>query len=577
MKMKKSAIVFFFAAFLSITAMAQSVQDGINDYYAERYQSAKSKFQKLIAANPNNMDATYWLGLADIATNDIAGAKSMFEKALAANGNAPLILAGMGQVDLMQGRAADARQRFEAAITASHGRKGNDPNVLNAVARANIEAYTDAKREGDLDYAIAKLNESAQINPNNSETYLLLGNAYRKKRDGSSAVQNYRKALQLNPSLAVAAFRTAMLFKTQTIYGTGPWDIVQENLNQAITADPKFAPAYEQLYYYNLLYKKDFPTAESYANKYISSSDPSVENDYLKAQTAFVQNKFTDAIATAKNIVSQTNNNPNPRVYRLLGYSYLGAKDTNAACDAVNQFFTKAKEEDVIGQDYLLHATACGRNDPNVIRADVAKAVQIDSDQKRQLIMLNEAIKSAHENNQRSLEAALQELSYNLRGANANKAELFQIGLNYYLGGNYQKADTLFKGYATAFPDSIYGYYWSALALSRIDTTMEQGLVVPDFEKSIQIASNDKVKYKSQGLQASSTLAAYFNNIKKDPDSAIYYLNKGLEFDPGNANLTNFVKALEARKKQPARTQTTTTSGSGTKPKTPAKKTSKGK
>src|SRR6478672_1162462 len=134
MKMKKSAIVFFFAAFLSITAMAQTIQDGINDYYAERYQSAKSKFQKLIAANPNNMDATYWLGLADIATNDVAGAKSLYEKALAANGNSPLILAGMGQVDLMQGRAAEGRQRFEAAITASHGRKGNDPNVLNAVA-----------------------------------------------------------------------------------------------------------------------------------------------------------------------------------------------------------------------------------------------------------------------------------------------------------------------------------------------------------------------------------------------------------------------------------------------------------
>ena len=110
MKMKKSAIVFFFAAFLSITAVAQSVQDGINDYYAERYQSAKSKFQKLIAANPNNMDATYWLGLADIATNDIAGARSLYDKALAANGNAPLILAAMGQVDLMQGKSSDARQ-----------------------------------------------------------------------------------------------------------------------------------------------------------------------------------------------------------------------------------------------------------------------------------------------------------------------------------------------------------------------------------------------------------------------------------------------------------------------------------
>src|SRR4051794_16852892 len=133
MKMKKSAIVFFFAAFLSITALAQSVQEGINDYYAERYQSAKSKFQKLIAANPNNMEATYWLGQVYISSNDINGARSLYEKALAANGNAPLILTGMGHVDLLQGRAAEARQRFEAAITASHGRKGNDPAVLNAV------------------------------------------------------------------------------------------------------------------------------------------------------------------------------------------------------------------------------------------------------------------------------------------------------------------------------------------------------------------------------------------------------------------------------------------------------------
>jgi Flp pilus assembly protein TadD len=574
MKMKKSAIVFFFAAFLSITALAQSVQEGINDYYAERYQSAKSKFQKLIAANPNNMEATYWLGQVYISSNDINGARSLYEKALAANGNAPLILAGMGHVDLLQDRAAEARQRFEAAITASHGRKGNDPAVLNAVARANIDTYTDAKRQGDLDYAIAKLNESVQINATNSETYLLLGNAYRKKRDGSSAVQNYRKALQLNPSLSIAAYRTAMLFKTQTMYATGPWDIVQENLNQAITADPKFAPAYEELYYYNLLYKKDFPTAESYANKYISNSDPSVENDYLKAQTAFVQNKFTEAISTAKNIVAQTNNNPNPRVYRLLGYSYLGSKDTSAACDAVNQFFTKAKEEDVVGQDYLLHATACGRNNPDIIRTDVYKAVQVDSDQNRQLIMLSEAMKNAHENNQRTLEAALEELSYKIKGPKANPIELFQIGLNYYLGGNYTKADTLFKSYSAAFPDSIYGYYWSALALSRIDTTMEQGLVVPGFEKSLEIADKDKIRYKSQGLQSSFTLGGYFNNIKKDRDSALFYLKKGLEFDPSNTNLQNIVKTLETPVKQPARNSQ---SSSGTKPKTTPKKSTRGR
>ena len=74
---------------------------------------------------------------------------------------------------------------------------------------------------------------------------------------------NYRKALQLNPCFAIAAYRTAQLFKTQTIYGTWQLGYCSGKSEQAITADPKFAPAYFELYYYNLLYKKDFPTAEN--------------------------------------------------------------------------------------------------------------------------------------------------------------------------------------------------------------------------------------------------------------------------------------------------------------------------
>ena len=55
--MKKSAIALFFAAFLSLSALAQSVQEGINYIYAQRFQSAKSTFEKLLAANPNNIEA----------------------------------------------------------------------------------------------------------------------------------------------------------------------------------------------------------------------------------------------------------------------------------------------------------------------------------------------------------------------------------------------------------------------------------------------------------------------------------------------------------------------------------------
>ncbi|MGZ3851016.1 MAG: tetratricopeptide repeat protein, partial [Flavisolibacter sp.] len=167
--MKKSAIVLCFAAFLSIKALAQNVQEGVNNFYAERYASAKSIFEKLLASNPNNIEATYWLGQTYLAQDNIDAAKALYAKALAANGNAPLVLVGTGEVELLQGNAAAARQHFEQAITVSKGRKGNDPVVLDAIGRANVDAYSESKKLGDLDYAIAKLNEAAQLAPTNAD------------------------------------------------------------------------------------------------------------------------------------------------------------------------------------------------------------------------------------------------------------------------------------------------------------------------------------------------------------------------------------------------------------------------
>src|SRR5688572_21589479 len=229
--MMKSAFSLLFAVFLSISAFAQNVQEGVSNLYAERYQSAKAIFEKLLSANPNNIEATYWLGQTLIAQENISGAKSLYEKALVTNGNAPLLLVGMGHVELMEGKKAESRQRFEAALTASRGRKGNDPNVLNAVGRANVTAFNEKTKLGDLDYAIAKLNEAAQLAPTNPDIFVNLGNAYRKKHNGSEAVQAYRKAVNYAPAL----YRTAMLYKTQTTYRQpDSWGVVLDNLNNAI-------------------------------------------------------------------------------------------------------------------------------------------------------------------------------------------------------------------------------------------------------------------------------------------------------------------------------------------------------
>jgi Flp pilus assembly protein TadD len=554
--MKKSASLLILSAFITVASFAQSIQEGLGHFYAERNASARSTFEKMVAANPNNMEAVYWLGQTHLAQNNTAAARQVYEKALASNGNAPLVLVGMGHVELIEGKIAEARQRFESAISLSRGKKGDDPNVLNAIGRANVESRT-----GDVAYAIAKLNAAAQAAPNNADILINLGNAYRKAKDGGQAVTNYMKAMPTMPALA--NYRMARIYETQR-----NWDVYNEHLNKAVAADPKFGPALQSQYFYNLLYKKDFAAANEIATRLIAASDPSVENDFFKAQADFLSKNFDQAIATANNIVSQAGDQTNPRVYRLLAYSYLEKKDTATARKNADQLFAKAKDEDFVPQDYVLKATTYSQSNPEQVVDIYLAAAESDTSLRNKQIILLEAIDWAKANNKKIPEGDLRLAFYRINPS-PNPASLFQVGLPYYQGGAYAKADSAFNAYATALPDSIYGHYWSALARAQIDTSLEQGLAVPAFEKALQIAMTDKARFKSQGIQSAGYLAGYYNNIKKDKESAITFLQRGLEFDPGNANFQRTIQQLQGgAKSAPAKTS----ASSGTKNTTAAGK-----
>jgi tetratricopeptide (TPR) repeat protein len=553
----KSVIVLFCSLLFSAGLFAQSVQEGVNHLYADRKMSAKASFERTLAANPNNLEAIYWLGQTNIAMNNIAAARQVYEKALSTNGNAPLILVGMGNVELLEGKTNEARQHFETAITLSRGKKGDDPNVLNAIGRAHVEAAN-----GDIPYAISKLSAAAQLAPNNADILVNLGNAYRKARDGSSAANHYRKAAQANSAFPLPYYRLALLYWTQR-----NWEIVQENLNKAIAVDQNFAPAYLKLYDYNLRFKRDFATAENLANQYVSHADPSVENDYLKAQTAFIQQKYDESISMGKNILNKAGQNVSPRVYRLVAYSMLAKGDTVGAKPFVDQFFTNVKDgDDIVPMDYLLKAYVYLRQKPDAVRAAIMEGVQSDSVLANQVNFLNEVIDLAKKSGLPLVEADARMISYQLRGTRSNPAELFQIGLPYYKSGDYKKADSIFKGYSKAFPDSIYGYFWSARALSNIDSTMKQGLAVSDYQQVVRVASTDKVRFKSFGLEGVVYLANYFVNIKSDKQKGIEYLTKGLEFDPENAGFQNALKKLSGRGTAATSTKTgTATNAAGNK------------
>ncbi|MCW3118811.1 MAG: hypothetical protein JWM28_2893 [Chitinophagaceae bacterium] len=557
--MKKTSIVIMVAVLISATKlMAQSIQEGVNHLYAERNQSAKAVFDKLIAANPNNLDAIYWLGQTYIALDDVKSARDLYDKTLTTNGNAPLILVGRGQVDLIDNKTNEARQRFETALTVSRGKKGDDPNVLNAIGRANID---NKAKSGDLAYAIEKLKAAADRDPKNADIFLNLGDAYRKSHDGGNSVTNYDKAIALNPNFARAEYRKARIYETQK-----NWEVYLEDLNKAITMDPKFAPAYYELYYYNL-YNQKFDVADDFAKKYIANTDADVQTDYLRAQTLWAKKDYDGAIGILKNIISKAGDKTKPQTYKILAYSYVGKGDTASAKEYIDQYFAKATEEDIVAQDYILKGQIYGAitHDDNIVLESIQKALSLDTVYNSKWDLLQNNFNAAKEKGNRPLQAALGLLMYQTRKIPYHY-DLFSSGLAYYQSGNYQKADSVFKMYNANYSDSIYGWFWWGRTNIALDTTLSVepylSNMIQGFKKSLDIASTAKDRYKTQGVQSSQFLAGIYNNTKKNRDSAIYFVQKGLEFDAANPSLTRFLEILQKAPKSNSRPA----NGGGSKP-----------
>ena len=98
--------------------------------------------------------------------------------------------------------------------------------------------------------------------------------------------------------------------------------------------------------------------------------------------------------------MTQAGEKANPRVYKLLAYSYIGKAYSVTARQYVDQYFAKVDPENVIGKDYILQADAYASDNPAIVREAYLKAAKMDSVLSNQVKVLNEGIdrfkKSGH-------------------------------------------------------------------------------------------------------------------------------------------------------------------------------------
>lgn len=532
--MKKYLLLTTFL-FSTMLIFAQSLDDAKKFMYYERWESAEKTLRQLIQQQPQDMDAYYWLTACLLEQNKKAEAKQLLSTAdqEVAKGakETPLLKVAAGELLLHDSLQTEAAQKFEDALKDT---KQKDPDVLVAVARA----YLNTKRT-NYDHVLDLLDKAAKRDKNNPVVYTLEGEVYRRMQDGGKAVQAYMTALEKDPNYAKAEYSIGKIYLTQQ-----NTEYFLKHFTNAVQKDPAYTPALYELYYY--YYFRDVNLAKDYLDKYIAHRDASVENDYMMTDLLYASSKHAQALDMAKQLLQKEKDAAQPRLYKLIAYSYEALGDSTNAMEYINTYFTKAVDSQLVAKDFELRAKLLQKfagNEEKAI-ADLQKAVEMDTLAANKADYMASLAKLNKKMGNRSQEAYWLGKLYGVK-ENATNLDLYNWGLAHYSAQEYPKADSVFALYTEKYPEHIHGFYWRAKSNALIDTTMELGLAVPHYQKVIELAAPDSLKNKSLLIQAYGYVGAYQANVKKDFEEALVQFGKILELDPQNADAIRYSDILK--------------------------------
>lgn len=521
--MRQKAFLVAAGIFSAPLLFAQSVEEGKKMLYYERYESAKELFKKELSTNKLNAEAYYYLTQTFLADGEKNSADSLLKtvpQELAADA---LVKVTQGQLLLLNGNNADATKLFDEALASAKKKEAGE--LMIKVARAHVDAKT-----GDANYAVQLLIDAEKKEKKNVDLYMVRGDAYRKQADGGEAMKAYLAALEQNSKYAKAKYLIGRIFLSQDNK-----EIYLQNFKEAVELDPAFAPALYELYYY--YYFRDVNTSRDYLDKYIAVSDASAEHDYMIADLLFVSRKYDEALEKAKGIIASQGPKAEPRLYKLIAYSYDAKADSAKAKDFMTQYFAKQAADKLVAKDHDFMGTILQKfpGEEMNAAASIEKAVALDTAVTAKVEYMTKLAAIYKKLDNRSKEAYWLGQCYCSQKDPSN-TELFNWGMAHFFAKEYAQADSVFGVYSVKYPDQVYGYYWRARSNAAIDTAMDKGMAVPHYTKLIEIAAADAEKNKSLLIQSHGYLAAYSANTLKDYAKAVEHLDSVLVLAPENAD-----------------------------------------
>lgn len=538
--MKKTVFMIFALVFATAFTMAQSVDDGIKALYYEKNQTAENILQQVVNKNPKDAYAIYWLGQAYIQDENVKQAQALYQKALNDGINDPWIWVGMGNIDLWNGDVNAAKQKFEQAITATTPTRGRykgepDAKILDAIGRANAQGPS---KMGDPQYAIEKLKQAKQLDPNNPDIDINLGINYLKlgPNYGGQAVEAFRDATTIDPKYAAAYSRIGRVYQSQDNTQS-----MNEWYAKAIAADAAYAPVY--LNYFNYYKDRDVNAAKEFLDKYVANSDQDCKTQAFVADYLFRAGKYQESL----NQVNQMANGDCKNfqgIYLLYAYNYNRLGDTVKALNSMQTFLANTPEASRTPDQYVLagkiFSSVSGNEDSAV--AYLQKAMELDTVARNKSRYIDSISAIYKRTNQPQKRLEWVKKSYELANPPTNRDiyDLADAALN---ADSLVLADSMYAKYERQYPDQIYGYLGRVKVAQAMDSTNAQA--VGPINDYINFLMKDTVKNGPTIAYYHAILGGYYANVAKSLDSSLNEFNLAVRFDPTNTQYQQYQKLLQ--------------------------------
>lgn len=505
---------------------AQTIKNGILFLEQENYTEARKVFNQL--ASQNNPDAYFYLGELAYLDEKPDSAKYFYNKGITANTKSAINYIGLGKLSLDKKNNSEAKKNFDQAIKYS---KSKDANIFYLIGKACVDA-----ENRDLDQAITNLSKARDMDPKQSDYWSVLGDAYYFKLDGGNAMTSYETAINKDKNNPKNYMKRAKLWRSAKRY-----DEAAKALEECITMDSKYAPAYKDLIeLYSYLGKYDKMTALLKQYTELVGDDVDARIRYVKF-LCYQAKDYPTAISEAQKVVAAQPNNY--VIYRWLGWAHYEKGNYQDAKNSMDKFFELVGDNKVYASDYEYLAKAANKlGDKQSAIKQYLKIVELDSTKTAYI----DTIAKTYYEDKKYAEASNM---YKMKSqkTKASSQDYYYWGMCQYNLKNYTRADSIFTRLTEVSPNWLPGFSWRARCNEQIDTDGKLGLSQPHYAKVIQLGTSDAAnisKYKKNLIDAYNYLGYYFY-LKKDFSNAIANYTKTIELDPSNATAGQALAGLK--------------------------------